>query len=463
MKNLIILIGSLLPFQAYFAQSVNNTTDGSVNILAPHSIVGVSTNEGLVTASYYWYGDSSIFCKKENKPYAGLKPIFGTQLQAKNESGIASIFNKGDFTPTGKIGITIGTTWNNYQKILDEINPIKKKLKDSLIKNIRKVYTDSIMKEIDAFGEKNKDQFDISKINSFKQSLQIQFFDYNSKASTHLIAGRNQESLVKLVDMLLDKIIAIDKQLSIEIKKLETPSFDPKRKYHRFSIFGNFSMQALEFKHYEARDTLILSNNFTDKTFYGADFRLGFNYNIDVRWMFGITAGFRRWNTFEALTDKEYTLTTSSTIGNTTLKSDKKITGYSGDYDEFNQFTSNVDIVFFFYDMDKTVENKGMQMTRMDEKSYNKEVRNIFAINPYFSLKNSLNKTVFPNVMTAGVNVFTFKPNGNYNVGFFLELYDIENNVAKMDPEANLRQGYQRLSFGIVTKLALSSMFSPAF
>ena len=464
MKQVYLILGTLFIILNCHAQSVNNTTDGTVNILAPHSIVGVSTNEGLVTASYFWYGDSSCYRKKKEDPYNGWKPVFGGQLQAKNESGIAAIFNKGDYTPTGKIGLTAGITHNNYQKIIEAFNSSELKTINKQIVDLRKKYADSINLVIDAFGKKNAANFDTARINSFKRELKKDNSKIDTIAKIHLLGDRKDQVLESLVKDLVKNVKQIQ---DARILKTDILNKQKKRvtinRYNRFAFFGSFSMQALTFKQYEARDTLVLSNNFTDKNFYGIDARIGFNYNIDVRWMFGTTIGFREWNTFETLTGKEYTLTTSSVSSNTTLKTEKKLTGYSGDYGEFNQFVWNIDVVCFLYEMKQPVKYRAKQINSGFFGDYNKEVKNIFGINPYFSLKNSLNKTVFPNVMTAGVNVFTFKPDGKYNVGFFVELYDIENNVAKMDPEANLRQGYQRLSFGIVTKLALSSMFSPAF
>jgi len=78
---------------------------------------------------------------------------------------------------------------------------------------------------------------------------------------------------------------------------------------------------------------------------------------------------------------------------------------------------------------------------------------------PYIRIQTSTNTTLLPNTLNLGCGFYFFQQTGKFLGGFYAELPDVNNNYEKMKPTADqqLKGPLQRLTFGLVGKLSLSS------
>ncbi|MDZ7898503.1 MAG: hypothetical protein U5N85_10835 [Arcicella sp.] len=174
-------------------------------------------------------------------------------------------------------------------------------------------------------------------------------------------------------------------------------------------------------------------------TYIGPEFKIGINYQIGGKWLLGLTLARSRGSNFDYLSKVEYTSRKTTSFANQQLISEKKTTAYTPDtnpYQYLNQTNLEFDIVRF---------------SKIDDKG-------VLALNFYYRGNWTDNIKIAPNVSKIGISGFFFKTDGIFLGGVYLELNDLENNVATFNttPFAKVSK---RLNFGVVGKVAISSIF----
>jgi hypothetical protein len=434
MKHIILTISMALVLRTSYSQILNNSSDGEGSTLFPGGAFSFDLGTSALGFSYVYYGDSSF----SKSGYFG-----GLSVQAKNNEGISNLFNKGDFTPEGKGKLIIGRAWvwgeNSLQKAINKLDSLSKAkhLSDSLfyiklssgldsmfVKNIQDVKKRRLAKD-----EKDKG----IETGSFKQLLK-RIDDLTIQEES---LGSALEKATEYILIEVDDYAREQKGIKEKLKQLRDSVANSNTWLNRFSIYLEGGMNALSFKKYELVDSSNFSNNFTDKNFQGGDIRLGLNWQHGGSWLFGIALGYKNYNSFTLLTDKEYVVKNTLTSSSQQQTIEKKMTAYTGKYNVFNQTYLFVDVIHF---------------RKLDKKT-------IVAINPYFKLRMSSNATVYPDVKDIGLNLFFFKPKtGKLSGGIYVELPDIDNNLERLEDEPNLRRPENRLNFGVVAKFNIGSL-----
>jgi hypothetical protein len=181
-----------------------------------------------------------------------------------------------------------------------------------------------------------------------------------------------------------------------------------------------------------------LGASFTDTLYKGGNIGVGFNLQAGSFWL-GVTYNYVNGDNFINLSGKEYTLKTTDTSANQTLIREKKQTAYSGKYSKVETNELNIDLVKEF---------------RMNDSS--RIITNFYTRSSLYSRDTSFLK----NYTNIGVGFYFLGKKSKFLGGLYVELPDINNNIekAKSDIERNIRPPLRKLTFGIVTKISLSSI-----
>ena len=183
-----------------------------------------------------------------------------------------------------------------------------------------------------------------------------------------------------------------------------------------------------------------LIENFED--IVGRGWQLG--YGINYQWRnlcFGFSWSRNKSNNFSKLTKKEYVIRTTRNAGNSNLIEEAELAGYSGEYSKI--YLNNLDI-------DVVVRLK-----------LDKEYKNYVLLNPYMRASvRSSNTTLLQNTLNLGLGIYFLPNNSKLLGGIYFELPDVNNNSekAKDRDDQNLRPPLRRLSFGVLTKINLSTI-----
>jgi len=437
MKKCIIIIVLLIVSSSYcYSQGLTKSAEGESTVLFRGNTISADLGETELGLSFNnlqkSIGESSYF-------------IFGGSVKGKNESGVAGLFSKGDFVPSSSLNSFIGWSTSNgvpavyknsYAKKLDKYDKFLRQsdvnLTASFI-NIISIETKNIpggglalKNELEQlFSGKTQKQF----INALKQ---LNKNDANEKKAI--------KSITDKCEIIYNNWEKINDKYESQIKKIEKNISETS--FNQFSLFLFGGINSSKFKQYVGTNLDTLNNSFKDVNFRGGNFGLGVNYQYR-NWMFGASYSYSKTNNFKLLTKKDYTLKTveDQTTGGQQLIQEKKITAYSGNYDdvEINEF--NIDVIY--------------------KASLDKELKNHILINPYLrSQLKSRKKEILPNSLNFGCGFHFFNTSGKFLAGFYVELPDVENNYEKAKPieDQNLRPPFERLSLGIVTKLSLSTV-----
>lgn len=215
-----------------------------------------------------------------------------------------------------------------------------------------------------------------------------------------------------------------------------------KRVLAKFSLFLFSTGEASTFKRVEAIDTTKPSKSFVKEEYRGGSFGVGINYQIG-RLKIGATYSRKLTNNFALLDKEDYKLTTTTKGSGQTLVQEKSITAYTGKYGRafINEF--NVDLMYSF---------------RLDRES-----NNYCMVNPYMrGTYNSNDQTVLPNNYSLGMAMYFYGDSSKLLGGFYVELYDVGNNIERQKPEVeqHIKKPYNRLTFGVLAKLNLNSIIA---
>jgi hypothetical protein len=209
-------------------------------------------------------------------------------------------------------------------------------------------------------------------------------------------------------------------------------TLDPNKEnacYGRWMVYARIGASAGKFNLYTQTDSTNLKDQLKEIYYNGLSFQFGMNLQLGGVLLLGLTTGIQEANNLGTLSKQEFILTTTQTSENQKLVKEEKITAYSGDFQEFDRFDIDADVVGFFK------LGKSHVMTPYG----------------YFRWRFPLgDEHTFPNLMNAGLGVNFFTNKGNHLGGLFLELPDITNELKKD------RELLNRLTLGITFKISFS-------
>lgn len=435
-KILILLFIYTFYLQDGEAQGITKTAKGEGTVLFKGNSIALDIGE---TEASFGFNNLQQSLGKDKKL------IWGANVKAKNESGIAGLFSRGNFVPASTLNLFAGYSISN-----------------GLPKGVNASYKKAITRYENYIVEA-----DVSFTARIKSTLQTEVSDetlgeLRYELFKKLEASRTQEAFINYVaglkperepekaavKSLVEKLKKILENFKAELNTYERAissievKLDTSSVYWQAMFFGFGGISASEFKYFKGIDTLVLSNSFTDQYFRGGHFGVGANFQYG-RFMIGATYNYRKTNNFTLLSDKDYTLRLANTVNNQTLIQEKKITGYSGAYGE-------VEINEFAFDF--------LWREKLDP-----EAKNNLLINPYVKGQMfSRNKELLPNSTNIGVGFYYFQNTGKFLGGVYLEMPDIKQNYERAKPltEQSLRRPFERLSFGLVGRISIGSFLN---
>lgn len=395
MKKTIILLAAVISIQQVIAQGITKSAKGEGTVLFKGN--NITLDIGETEASFGFNNLQQSIGKSK-------KVIWGTNVKAKNESGIGGIFSRGDFVPAGSINLFAGYSLSNglpkgfkaaYKKEIDKYTSYLEQADITLAERIKSLVSTELDKE-----ELRELRYEIfSKIESSRTP--DAFINYvlslKPEKEVEKIAVKDlSEKLKRLLNNYKSELTKYEQAIKSIEKKLDTSST-----YWQAMFFAFGGISASEFKHFTGVDTLVLSNSFTDEYFQGGHFGVGANFQYGS-FTIGMTYNYRNTSNFGLLSSKDYTLRTANTVNNQTLIQEKKITGYSGTY-------GKVEVNEFAFDF--------MWRAKLDP-----EGENSILVNPYVKAQLfSRNKELLPNSTTIGTGLYFFQNTGKFLGGIYLE------------------------------------------
>ncbi len=434
---------------ASYSQYLTQSADGKSSIPLPLQGVGIGIDIGKTELTFGVNNYERVLKSVDNK----LKHTYliGLNLSAKNSEGIGNLFSSGDIVPAGSFLGFAGFSLSNTDKILaawkrSPANSLLVSEQDNLAE-LRELYRADIINSIDLCITSIKKEEIVKKI---KEELTTQLKAAPDALAINKVIAKYKEKDVEELKIFwtqMDELIAAARKKYIEKfdRKEFTKNVDAAFKKFfkenwpvRFTPFILGGIDARNFSLFVKPEPLNFSNSFKDTLFRGGN--IGFGINLQVRnfWL-GITYAYVNGDNFVNLKSKEYTVRTVDTSGNQSLISEKKTTAYSGKYSKVEYNVLNADLVTSFYlnDSSRLMANlyvRGSVHSR--DTAYLKNYTNI-GLGLYFTGKKSA-----------------------FLGGLYVELPDINNNIEKAKPvaERNTLPPLKKLSFGIVTKISLSSI-----
>lgn len=446
MKRIFYLLVIAFIISADIAgQGVTQSADGSSTVVLNGSAISLDIAKADMT--FGWNNLNSKVITKNN----GL--LIGGNIKVKNAEGTGALFSKGELVPESNGTFYLGGYFSNAMKDLsgkgvqaryaEELKKLRQKA-EKLIKDTLDAELDDIAGDYISDAKKAGDAVKAVKsfydgINSNEKLLFVSRFktaDADPDVARFRAAVKER---FKIVQKNAEKEYrALSKERFMEDSQIKKGQ----KLYRRFTCFVFGGIDALDFKRFTGVDSSDLSNSFKDEYFRGGHFGIGMNFEI-WRFRVGLTYAYKSSHNFSALQSAEYTLESTTTINNQSLQSKETVTAYAGGkYGRVEKNELNVDIIY---------------NCRLD-----KDGENHILINPYlrgsvFSRDTSLliNKT------NIGLGGYFFKKDGKFLGGIYLELPDVNNNAEKKKPvdKQNLRPPLRRLTFGIVAKMSLKSIF----
>jgi hypothetical protein len=438
------------------AQFLTQSAEGKGTIPLPLDGLGVSADIGKSEIVFGLNNYSKVFSSLKAKTF------YGINLAGKNSEGLANLFSAGEIVPEGSLLGFLGRSWNNNKKIdsLYQKNPDLSALKvyfDQMDTIQLKYYPDSIYR---AFAKHLEIISDDSIRSAVREELTRRLNLVQSTKWPETIEKYKPIiekrfpccDVIDFVDAFADEAKESIKyyteqysllQKNIKIKREEiNNAFNKKHHVMRFTAFVMGGIRARSFKRFIGLSTPDFSKSFQDTLYRGGNIGLGLNFQFREIWL-GISYGYNNTDNFSELSSKEYTLKTVDTAGSRSMVQEKKVTAYPGKYAGVEINELNIDLMFSIR-LDKTDTAR-------------------LLINPYLRANLFSRDTAYlKNVTNIGVGAFFLGKKRKFMGGLYVELPDVSNNREKAKPaeEQNIRPPFKRLSFGIITRFNISSVFN---
>ena len=414
------------------AQGLTKTADGEGTVLFKGTNLGINVGKTDFT-----FGANNL----QKSIGAAGQFIFGANIKGENKSGLSTLFSKGDAVPSGTLNGFLGYSWSNATFQSQEL--ASKRIRANLeayyvdffadFKNQIYYITSQVCQDSTQFTLRKAilDKLDVLEFADHLEPLIKPVEDEDAKIA-------NAKSAIKKVyDDLIKKYALKIKAFEADLATLEKRSGS--ESYFQLMAFGFADYSATQFKRSTAIDPVDYTKSFQDVNVRGDKIGLG----VNVQWKnmkLGLTYSHASTSNFALLSKKTYTFKNTQVNGTQSLTEEKAITAYSGAYGTLKVNEVAADLIFNL---------------KLDKKA-----KNHILIDPYVRVRTSTNTTLLPNTFNLGSGFYFFQQTGKFLGGFYVELPDVNNNYEKMKPEADrrIREPLQRLSFGLVGVLSLSSI-----
>ena len=436
MKKLFYLtLASLLSHYAVLAQFSTESKNGSNAVLLNNSAASINISDPKISLDW-----SSLPRFVEPKNFTIFGNLGGS---AKNKTGTAKLFEKNRLTTESELHGVFGLMLSNAtgKKLMGERATLKEK------KFARRVYLlTEFSKVIDAYTKgqplairkKFKDILNKKKTNlkDYLDNFAVHHASISIPAAIDTATMRAEFDRMYNDPAGLAEVDQLQKTLSEKLRN------NIKSSYYRIMPFLFANINSSNFKQLSTVDTANLQKSFKEIDFTGKKFGGGVNVEYKI-FKLGVTYAWNFTNNFASLEETDFLLRTISylNIGQSITK-EKKVTTYEGNYGEVLINELNVDL---------TANLK-----------LNKGGSNFLIINPYsHSTNSSRTPSKLPATWNLGVGAYTFKKDGKFLGGLYIEFPDIKNAVEKNKEIAkqDLKPVGKRLVVGLVAKFALNGIY----
>lgn len=449
-KIIIFLLLSYLSTGASYAQFVTQSADGKGTVILPLNGLSAGFDIGKTEISVGVNNYSKAL--KANNSKAFRNWFVGANLAAKNSSGIGNFFENGDVVPEANLLGFLGFNINNNESIITEWRKSSANTILAIEQKKRKHLVDSYKNDIIIYIKAASEQIDD---HDLREKTKTELVEKIEKSADGFALSRSITSIMENEEEKLKNFVYIFKTLVEPRQKAyfeslsktdQTKAIDSAfndfvgtHSVKRFTPFIFGGVEARNFSLYTGLNTSSLPKSFIDTLHKGKQFGIGINAQIGSFWL-GITYAFIDGDNFSDLSGKEYTLRTADTVGNQVLSSEKKITGYAGKYARVKSNQLNIDLLREF---------KLGDTSRL--------ITNLY----YRASLASKNTDYLKNISNVGLGIYFLGKKSKFIGGLYLELPDIDNNIEKGKPKAeqDIKPPLKKLTFGVVTKFTLSSVF----
>ncbi len=429
--KLLAALPMALCFTGIFAQGITKTATGEGTVLLKGSSIGIDVGKTDFT-----FGMNNL----QNSVGKNELFIFGANVKGENKEGLSSIFSKGAAVPSGTLHGFAGVSFSNATHTTHEVSRKLLLLRQEqytyrFIKDFKsQMYyaANGICTKATQAALKKSVQDGIKTVVFIEEIGEL----LESAAADHADVATAKIALLLTYDSLKKEFDQKTKDFETALKNLETLS-GPK-KYWQAMAYGFGSYSSTQFKRFTTLDPVNYGNSFEDINSKG--YKIGGGLNLQyANIMFGFTYAGTYTNNFAALSKKAFTYKKNNETGTQSLVETKEITAYSGNYGSLHMGEYAMDVII----------NVGLD----------KEFKNHLLVNPYIRINSSNDKTLLPTSTNLGAGFYFFQQTGKFLGGFYVELPDANNNFERMKPEADqkIKPAMQRLNFGLVGKLSLSS------
>lgn len=449
MKGLLLLTFSCALVLRAEAQFLTETATGKGALLLPLNGVAVEFDAGKTQTGFNINNYSRALASRNSRLFHNW--FFGGNITAGSSEGVGDLFKTGTLVPAasayGMLGFSINNTnqilrdWKNSRATLlikreqEEMGRAFRTFRDTVSASMLYALTALKDTQLIQAGQDLQVKIEASPDNLRLTAVLDSIYKINTARLVPLISA-----FKRMVEPVRTRYIAGFNR-DIATKDIG-PAFDEFLQTHRSLRFTPFlfgGIDARSFTLFNGINATTLSESFTDTLQRGGTFGAGFNAQAGTFWL-GVTYTYISGDNFGNLTGKEYQLRTSNSSGSQTLTSDKKLTAYSGNYGKVKRNQLHIDLIKEFALGDTA-----------------RLIADVYLRSSIFSRDTAYLK----NTSGLGLGVYFLGGKSKFIGGLYVELPDINNNLEKSRPvaEQHLRSPFKRLSFGIVTKFSLSSIF----
>lgn len=338
----------------------------------------------------------------------------GAQIIAEDARGESSIITKNSNVSFNLSEAALSASWNNFRKLAIE-KPSQIVWGLSASGNNREGIADLFN------GGKLTPQSKVGVFIGLRKSYQTTVLELLKRKKEILAANPDKnEAAINAVKLL-------DQQIEANRKIRHTQSL---------TTYINAGLNADNFRLYKPEDAPSLSKRFEKVNFRGGFVDIGLNYEYAPRWVFGIALGYERYNNLDSLALTSYTLKNTTTVNNSELSTEAKISAYQGGYMAYNRVNIKTDALYYGRVSDDYRLVWNTLYTRIILPLQEKELNKVFQ---------------------AGTAINFYKSEGKFAGGLYLQSNDVFNSLHSTD------RFHERLSFGIVAKYSFSSIMSRDF
>ncbi|KIO77726.1 hypothetical protein TH53_07240 [Pedobacter lusitanus] len=343
-----------------------------------------------------------------------LLNVAKAQIVAEDSKGESSIITKNSNVSFSLNDAALSASWNNFRKLAVE-KPVQLVWGLSASGNNREGIADLFN------GGKLTPQSKVGVFIGFRKSYQTTVLELLKRIKE--IEDANPDKNEAAVNAIRE----LNKQIAANRSTRHTQSL---------TAYVNGGLNADNFKLYKEDNATSLSKRFEKVNFRGGFVDIGLNYEYAPRWIFGVSLGYERYNNLDSLGYTSYTLTNTTTVNNSQLATESKISAYQGAYMAYNRVNIKTDALYF----GRISEDYRLVWNTL-----------------YTRIILPLQQQQINKVFLAGTAVNFYKSEGKFAGGLYLQSNDVFNSLHSTD------KFHERLSFGIAAKYTFSSIVSRDF